>query len=116
LEQVRNLKNGLVPYLGLEITIHVIKSKILLVRQSPMENPDYCTVHFAHFLHSFSVSLHWSMVRKLLAEPFSSRDGGGGPVTEPAPCPPRYQMNMPPDIEDIERYSIYSERKLGYYM
>jgi hypothetical protein len=69
-----------------------------------MENPDYFTVHFADFLHSFSVSLHWSMVRKLLAEPFSSRDGGGGgggPVTEPTPCPPRYQMNMPPDIEDI---------------
>ncbi len=30
----KQLKNGLVPYLGLELTIHVIKSHIYLARQS----------------------------------------------------------------------------------
>ncbi len=30
----KNLKTGCVPYLGLELTMHVIKRKIHLVRQS----------------------------------------------------------------------------------
>jgi hypothetical protein len=33
-EQLKNLKTGRVPYLGLELTIHIIKSQIHLVRQS----------------------------------------------------------------------------------
>jgi hypothetical protein len=33
-EHNKNLKTALVPYLGLELTIHVIKSQIHLVRQS----------------------------------------------------------------------------------
>jgi hypothetical protein len=34
LEHLKNLKNGTVLFLGLELTIHVFKSQIHLVRQS----------------------------------------------------------------------------------
>ncbi len=34
LEDLKNYKTDCVPYLGLELTMHVIKSKIHLVRQS----------------------------------------------------------------------------------
>jgi hypothetical protein len=34
LEHLKNLKTGLVPYLGLELTVYVIKSQIHLVSQS----------------------------------------------------------------------------------
>jgi hypothetical protein len=33
-EQQKNLKNSAAPFLGLELTIHVIKSQIHLVKQS----------------------------------------------------------------------------------
>jgi len=33
LEHLKNLKTGHVPHLGLELTMHVIKSQIYLVRQ-----------------------------------------------------------------------------------
>jgi hypothetical protein len=36
-EQLKNLKTGRVPYLGLEQTIHVIKRQINLVRQVPLK-------------------------------------------------------------------------------
>jgi hypothetical protein len=34
LEHLKNVKTGRVPYLGLELTMHVIESQIHLVRQS----------------------------------------------------------------------------------
>jgi len=34
LKRLKKLKTGRIPYLGLELTMHVIKSQIYLVRQS----------------------------------------------------------------------------------
>ena len=46
LEHLKNLKNGPVPYLGIDLTIHVIKSQIHLVRQS-----------FKHIFFSMSIGI-----------------------------------------------------------
>ncbi len=35
LDHLKNLKTGRIPYLGLELTMHVLKSQIRLLRQSP---------------------------------------------------------------------------------
>ncbi len=56
LEHLKNLKDGPVPFLGLELTKHVIQSQIHLMRQSQLTKSlsyTYFTVYFSIFL-SFS--------------------------------------------------------------
>jgi hypothetical protein len=43
---MEHLKTGRVPYLGLELTIHVIKSQIHLVRQSLFKRRSYFLPRF----------------------------------------------------------------------